>query len=170
MDIPGSEVAGSPVRGHRLPVKRPEARQLRMALATRRRARHQTAKLEMVHAFVELPDSLKNEDSQVAATWKKTLKPGESVKLHLVMVHAWNAGKFPSPELVEKALDSAKQFTQIWDGVKSSWEHRWKQMFTPGNDHFSGHLPILNTSNEKLSDIYYRSISNAPGIAPNEHE
>jgi hypothetical protein len=30
-------------------------------------------------------------------------------------------------------------------------------MFTPGNDHFSGHLPTLVTSDEKLREIYYRS-------------
>ena len=114
--------------------------------------------LRWLMRFVEEPDSLENDDSQVEAIWKKTLKPGESIKLHLVMVHALEHGKFPSSELVAKALDSARQFTQIWDGVKSSWEQRWKQMFTPGNNHFSGHLPILNTNNEKLSDIYYRSL------------
>lgn len=120
--------------------------------------RPQNAKLEMAHALVEVPDALQEEDSQVAATWKKTLKPGESVKLHLVMVHAWNTDGFPATELTEQALASARQFTQIWDGIKASWEHRWRQMFTPGNEHFSGHLPILHTDNEKLSDVYYRSL------------
>jgi hypothetical protein len=157
MDIPGSEVAGSPVRAIAYESNDPK-------LATSHGfgdstgKKEKDAKLEMVHAFVELPESLKSDDSYVAATWKKVLKPGESTNVHLVMVHGWNSGKFPSPELVDTALDSAKQFTEIWDGIKSNWEKRWKQMFTPGNDHFSGHLPVLKSSNKELSDIYYRSI------------
>ena len=104
MDIPGSEIAGSPVRAIAYQSNDPKLTASNgFGDATESKA--SAAKLEMVHAFVELPDSLKTQDTQVAAAWKKTLKPGESVKLHLVMVHAWNAKKFPSPELVEKALE-----------------------------------------------------------------
>ena len=59
--------------------------------------------------------------------------------------------------LVATALDGAKHFDRSWDDVKSQWAQRWKDMFTPGNDHFSGHLPTLVTSDEKLREIYYRS-------------
>lgn len=117
-----------------------------------------SATLEMAHSFVEVPDSLQGGDSQTTATWKKTVHPGETIRLHLVMVHTWNKGAFPSADLIAKSLTIAKEFTEIWESVKLSWSRRWKQMFTPGNDHFSGHVPILNTGNEKLRDIYYRSL------------
>jgi hypothetical protein len=116
-----------------------------------------TAKLEMVHALVETPESLKERPSTVAASWKRELKPGESIKLQLVMAHGRNDGPFPSPAIVADALDWAKHFDRAWDDVKSRWAKRWKDMFTPGNNHFSGHLPTLVTSDQKLREIYYRS-------------
>ncbi|HMO16304.1 MAG TPA: hypothetical protein PKA83_19450 [Pirellulaceae bacterium] len=115
------------------------------------------ATLEMVHAFVEMPDALESDSSVVAANWKRDLKPGESVKLQLVMAHGRSAGKFPSPVVVAMALDWAKDFGRTWEDVENRWEKRWNDMFTPGNDHFSGHLPILVTNDEKLREIYYRS-------------
>ena len=116
-----------------------------------------SATLEMVHAIVEPPDSLSENPTSVAANWKRELKPGESMKLQLVMASARNDGQFPSPAVVSTALDWAKHFDRSWDDVKSHWAQRWKDMFTPGNDHFSGHLPTLVTSDEKLREIYYRS-------------
>jgi hypothetical protein len=115
------------------------------------------ATLEMVHTFVEKPDNLVEAPSTVAANWKRELKPSESVKLQLVMASDRNDGQFPSPALVSTALDEAEHFDRSWNSVKSKWAQRWKDMFTPGNEHFSGHLPTLVTSDEKLSDIYYRS-------------
>jgi hypothetical protein len=116
-----------------------------------------TAKLEMVHAFVELPDRLNESSAVVTSTWKRALKPGKSVKLQLVMAQGRNDGQFPSPAIVSKALDWAAQFERTWDSVKFSWAQRWKDMFTPGNSHFSGHLPTFITADEQLREIYYRS-------------
>lgn len=157
MDIPGREVVDSPVRAIAYQSNDPKLT-ISHGFGDSTGKKDKDEKLEMVHAFVELPDDLKSDTSYVTATWKRVLKPGESAKLHLVMTHAWNSGTFPSPQLLKTTSDLARHFSEIWDGVKSSWEQRWKQMFTPGNGHFSGHLPILNTSNKELSDIYYRSI------------
>ena len=79
------------------------------------------------------------------------------MKLQLVMASARSDGQFPLPALVSTALDGAKHFDRSWNDVKSQWAQRWRDMFTPGNDHFSGHLPTLVTSDIKLRDIYYRS-------------
>jgi hypothetical protein len=117
-----------------------------------------TAKQEIVHAFVESPDHLEEGAGVVAASWKRELQPGESISLQLVMAHGRNEGQFPSPAVVSTAEDWAKHFHRTWDDVKSRWSKRWTDVFTPGNEHFSGHLPSFVTSDDKLRDIYYRSV------------
>lgn len=117
-----------------------------------------TAKLEMVHAFAEAPNSLADSGNQVDACWSGELKPGESWSLHFVMAHARNEGSFPSPRLVATATDWASNFERQWNAVESQWAQRWQDMFTPGNGHFSGHLPTLVTDDDQLRDIYYRSL------------
>jgi len=116
-----------------------------------------TTKREMVHAFVETPDSLREGPTAVAADWKRELQPGESTTLQLVMAHGRNDGPYPSAATVVEALDWAKHFARAWSDVKSRWTQRWKDMFTPGNSHFSGNLPTLVTSDANLREIYYRS-------------
>ena len=41
------------------------------------------------------------------------------------------------------------------DSACTDWERRWQQAFTPGNEHFSGHLPLLATDNKELDRVYY---------------
>jgi hypothetical protein len=50
------------------------------------------------------------------------------------------------------------EFDKAWALSAAAWEKRWEQAFTPGNPHFSGHLPTLTTTESGLSDIYYMSI------------
>ena len=116
------------------------------------------AKLEMVHAFAQPPDEVTDHGDFVMATWSRELKPGESWTLQLVMSHDRNSENSPTPKLVATAVDWAKNFDLQWDSVKARWAERWHDMFTPGNDHFSGHLPTLIASDDKLRDIYYRSL------------
>ena len=56
------------------------------------------------------------------------------------------------------ALGLARDFERAWDEARSRWARRWQQAFAAGNGHFSGHLPVLVTPDEKLREIYYRSI------------
>lgn len=116
------------------------------------------SKLEMVHAFVDQPDQIEEMPDTVAAQWKRELKPGESETIRFVMSHGQNTEQFPSQMTIDQASDWAANFQENWKSIKSRWEERWDDVFSPGNDHFSGHLPTLITSNERLSDIYYRSI------------
>lgn len=116
------------------------------------------AKLEMVHAFVDKPDQIEELPDSVEATWNRILKPGETTKLHLVMAHGQNTEGFPAQEVIDQASTWVASFDQSWNAVKTRWEERWDDVFLPGNNHFSGNLPTLVTTNEKLSDIYYRSI------------
>lgn len=119
---------------------------------------HDSTKLEMVHAFADPPQTLADSDDHAVATWIRELKPKEVWTIRFAMSHARNRGEFPSAELIAAVADRAKSFDQQWDGIKLQWAERWKDMFTPGNAHFSGHLPTLVTKDAQLSDIYYRSL------------
>jgi hypothetical protein len=49
-------------------------------------------------------------------------------------------------------------FSKEFDGFKQCWEQRWADTFTPGNQHFSGSLPVLVTDNAALKRNYYMGI------------
>lgn len=115
-------------------------------------------RLEVAHALADAADTLTAADGYVTADWSWQLNPGESRTVRLVMGHARNTGDFPAASLVSTVLDWAEHFGRTWDDVKVKWAARWQDMFTPGNSHFSGHLPTLVSNDEKLRDVYYRSL------------
>src|SRR6266403_1066237 len=49
------------------------------------------------------------------------------------------------------------QFAE-WHRTKAEWENRWKSVFTPDNDFFSGNAPLLVTNDAAIREIYYRSV------------
>jgi hypothetical protein len=55
----------------------------------------------------------------------------------------------------ELATRWAKSFDQSFALAKTQWEERWQAAFTPGNTHFSGHLPTLLTDDPKIRRVYY---------------
>ena len=55
----------------------------------------------------------------------------------------------------ESAMHWAKTFDQSFAQAKLRWEERWQAAFTPGNEHFSGHLPTLLTGDAKIRRVYY---------------
>jgi hypothetical protein len=113
--------------------------------------------LVLAHAFTQTPISLEEISGVASASWKRQLSPGESTTIQLVMAHS-PAGAAESAEAVAaKAIDWSANFERIWNEAKSNWSQRWTDMFNPGNSHFSGNLPLLVTSDEKIREIYYRS-------------
>lgn len=65
--------------------------------------------------------------------------------------------------------DDVKTVTSVFDGiandpegtmrkVRSRWEHEIEAIFTPGNDVYSGHLPILETSDDELRRVYHMGV------------
>ena len=114
--------------------------------------------IEMAYAFVKNPESVRSDKNGVVASWHPTLQAGESVTLECVMAHTLEKADAASPPISGIALQWANDFDRIWKTTKTAWAQRWSDVFTPGNEHFSGNLPTLVTSDEKISDIYYRSI------------
>ena len=115
-------------------------------------------KMSIVHAFRQQPDRVEAVDGAVTATWRPTLRAGESITVELVMAHSLEEAPTPAPAVAKQARDWAKNFDNVWRATKTDWGQRWSDAFTPGNQHFSGSLPTLVTADEKISDIYYRSI------------
>ena len=51
------------------------------------------------------------------------------------------------------------EFDAQWDAAASKWEERWLTAFTPGNTHFSGHLPtVVSEQTPDLERIYYNAL------------
>lgn len=114
--------------------------------------------LVMEHCFVQAPEHVSLDAEAVRAAWKLTLAPGESKTLELVMAHALDGAATSRTSLLKATHLLAQEFEQVWRSTKEKWAERWVQTFTPGNSHFSGNVPLLVTDDEKLRDIYYRSI------------
>ncbi len=114
----------------------------------------------MAHAFSRKPDRLQADADATLAGWRLLLKPGGVARLDLGMAHADAAeDKSKGAARAQQAARAwAQGFDRVWDEAKARWAKRWQQAFTPGNAHFSGHLPVLVTSDEKLREVYYRSI------------
>jgi hypothetical protein len=49
-------------------------------------------------------------------------------------------------------IDDAFTTSKAW------WEELWTAAFTPDSNHFSGHMPVLETSNKAVAKLYYTGI------------
>lgn len=141
IDVPGKRVADEKSSG-----------ELQVAFDS------QDPPLVMEHCFVQEPEQVTQEPDVVSAAWQLTLAAGESRTLELVMTHTVKGGAKSGNALHEDAHQLARDFEAVWEQAKEKWSERWLQTFTPGNNHFSGNVPLLVTDDGKLRDIYYRSI------------
>jgi len=114
--------------------------------------------LWMVHSFVQQPEKQKAAPAGIVASWSPTLGPGKSLSLELVMAHSLEKTSTSAENVLHTAQKWAHDFDRIWNSTKNGWARRWLDVFTPGNPHFSGSLPVLVTPDKKISDIYYRSL------------
>ena len=53
------------------------------------------------------------------------------------------------------AARAAQDFERALASSEAGYRDLWRSMFTPGNPHFSGHLPTLRTTDQGLSRSYY---------------
>ena len=62
-------------------------------------------------------------------------------------------------DLVTKQATSWREkYPETWGAARDLWRHRFEQVFTPANGHFSGNLPTLVTGDAKVRRLYYASI------------
>jgi hypothetical protein len=102
-------------------------------------------------AFLRECDEVSDENHQ--AIWNLELKPDESFHLDAVM-----AAGSDLTSVIGQVNEWKENFSVTWEQAKERWQRRFEAAFVPGNDHFSGHLPTLLTSDAKIRRLYYTSI------------
>jgi hypothetical protein len=117
------------------------------------------------------PDSV-DIDAYIVATWNYDLDlaPGQSIVLGFAAgdesVPVAGTDGFVQGDIGNQksaALDSrvagwAKEFDAAFASCREAREARWADAFTPGNRHFSGHLPVLTTEDVALNRNYYMGV------------
>ncbi|MFD4972083.1 LamG-like jellyroll fold domain-containing protein [Streptomyces sp. NPDC058424] len=104
-------------------------------------------------AFPDHPDELVTAGSSGSAGWALTLRRGERRTLRVVVAAAGTPG-----EAAQAAVDARTRYPALFQQAKVRWEQRFADAFKPGNEHFSGSLPVLDTADRSLRDLYYRGV------------
>ncbi len=98
------------------------------------------------------PDAVTVAGTEVVWHWTLALPAGASASIGYVAGDEINSKK---DEARTKVAAWAHGFDAEMTAFEAVWKKRWADAFTPGNDHFSGNLPILNTDDAALRRNYY---------------
>ncbi|WP_406113343.1 LamG domain-containing protein [Streptomyces sp. NBC_01014] len=98
------------------------------------------------------------------AQWSVTA--GKSVTISIVMAVGQTSTGLPLKDadeangVVDACTTTLRAFRAAFDTAAESWKKRWHDAFTPGNDHYSGSLPVLRTKtgDSAVARLYYMSI------------
>jgi hypothetical protein len=101
------------------------------------------------------PDAVSVEKDTVIWSWIVELPKGGSAHVEFA---AGDEAAAQSAQTDANVAKWAAGFNTYFDGCKTNWENRWADAFTPGNKHFSGHLPILKSNDAALMRNYYVGI------------
>lgn len=104
-------------------------------------------------AFPDQPDELAPGGTSGSARWTLSLAGGEQRTIRIVVAAAGSAD-----DAVTAAIDARTRFTGLFKQAKVQWEQRFSAAFKPDNGHFSGSLPVLDTADPALRDLYYRGV------------
>jgi autotransporter-associated beta strand protein len=107
-------------------------------------------------AFATAPGSLTLNGAEGTATWNPTLAAGQSQSLQFVLAVAGSA-----TQAIANATNWASAFATTFAQAQTSWETRWQSAFQRGNTNFSGSVPVLDTTNSTVRQMYYSSVLTA---------
>ena len=107
----------------------------------------------LVTAAATPPDMIEQRGEIVSLGWRPMVEPGGEIVIHLVQAEGAHA-----EEVHQRARRWAARFAEVWQATGDRWRTRWREMFTPGNDHFSGNAPILETGDSAVARLYYASL------------
>jgi len=102
------------------------------------------------YGFDTPPDSVEDLGSGARAHWQLTLSPGESRRIGIVCAYGTD-----SLETGTAAAGAAADFPRTLADSERGHRELWHAMFTPGNQHFSGHLPVLRAEDPGVAKSYY---------------
>src|SRR5208337_1337087 len=115
--------------------------------------RHAKSPARVAFAFAQQPGLLEPVWTHGRAAWRITVNPGEERVIDFVM--AVGSG---DDEPVALARRWAAEFEPTFLAAKTQWEKRYADVFVPGNNVYSGNLPVLTTPDEAMRRVYYMGI------------
>jgi hypothetical protein len=102
------------------------------------------------YAFARVPTSLQTAGAGARADWALRLEPHQTITIGVVCAYGDDA-----LEAGAAAVRAAQDFGSVLASSEAGYRALWRSMFTPGNPHFSGHLPTLRTTDQGVSRSYY---------------
>lgn len=85
--------------------------------------------------------------------WETEVKSGKSLVVHLLCCfHSERA------QAEQIAGQWYRQDEKLFVAARERWEGLWKAAFTPGNNVFSGHMPLLDSPHDALNRLYYNGV------------
>jgi len=101
------------------------------------------------YGFDTPPDSLETIGAGARAEWTLHLAPLQTISIGIVCAYGGD-------DLADDAAATiATNFGAVLARSESGYRELWRGMFTPGNRHFSGHLPTLQTTDQGIARSYY---------------
>jgi len=102
------------------------------------------------YSFDTAPDSIEELGSGARAHWALTLSAGQSRRIGIVCAYGTD-----TLEVAAAAEVAASDFRTAMADTERGHRELWRSMFTPGNPHFSGHLPTLTAADPGIAKSYY---------------
>ncbi|QMU69365.1 hypothetical protein [Streptacidiphilus sp. P02-A3a] len=102
------------------------------------------------YAFDTAPDTVEDLGTGARAHWTVTLAPGETRRIGVVCAYGTD-----SLAVADTAARAAADFGATLAADERGHRELWHAMFTPGNPHFSGHLPVLEAEDPGVARSYY---------------
>jgi len=102
------------------------------------------------YAFDTVPDALDELGAGARATWTLRLAAGETRSIGIACAYGRDA-----IDVATTASAAVRDFPGTLAGTERAFRELWHGMFTPGNPHFSGHLPVLEAADPGIAKSYY---------------
>ena len=102
------------------------------------------------YGFDTAPDSVEDLGAGARAHWTLVLAPGETRSIGIVCAYGDD-----SAAVAAAATAAAGDFPSALARTEDGYRELWRGMFTPGNPHFSGHLPALRAEDPGVAASYY---------------
>lgn len=105
---------------------------------------------QCVHSFWPAPSRWERERIPV---WETEVESGKCFVMNLLCTFH-----------VERATAEGiarqwyRQEERLWAAARARYEELWKAAFTPGNNVFSGHMPLLESPHDALERLYYNGV------------
>ena len=102
------------------------------------------------YGFERVPTVVQTAGAGARADWAVSLDPHQTISIGIVCAYGDDA-----LDVGAAAAVAAENFGAVLASSEAGYRDLWRGMFTPGNSHFSGHLPTLRTTDPGLSRSYY---------------